>query len=500
MKDIKHYEDIIKEKRKKTPFRDFVKEICSWSPLNLYKYNWKICRYPDTWRIKNINTKEAQNAWSYSLEYDFNISFFDNFKKLMDIVPLQRIMDFWSNENADFVDQAFWVKNWYLVFVSWFWVENIMYSAYCYENLINIFNSLLITHNCSNIYFCSNIDNSYNIFYSKYINDSSEIWFSTNLIWCHECIFCDKLENQRYCFQNKILEKEEYFKIKKQILEKKEKFLGNYKFISKNKAINRLSENVNWINNIRCKNVENGYFINNANDSRNVINVWWDNIRNFYDCFDAWVNSDNFYWVVWAWDSCKNIFCSTQIAMSSNIYYSYLISNCSFCIWCIWLKNKSFCILNKQYSKEEWYIKTNELFKKMEESWILWNFFPWKLNPFYFNDTAAYLIDDGFTKEELKKNWYLWRDEKIKVDVPENAKVINSVNVGNENIRSLQDFEWYDKNWKWHINPEVLKKIIKDEKWNYYKIVQMEYDFLMKYELPLPELHWLDRIKFNFNF
>jgi hypothetical protein len=37
MKDLKTWEEKIKEKRKKTDFRDFVKEICSWSILNLYK-------------------------------------------------------------------------------------------------------------------------------------------------------------------------------------------------------------------------------------------------------------------------------------------------------------------------------------------------------------------------------------------------------------------------------------------------------------------------------
>jgi hypothetical protein len=28
----------------------------------------------------------------------------------------------------------------------------------------------------------------------------------------------------------------------------------------------------------------------------------------------------------------------------------------------------------------------------------------------------------------------------------------------------------------------------------------MEYDFLIKYELPLPEIHWLERIKLGFKF
>jgi hypothetical protein len=65
MWDIKHWENKIKEKRKKTQFRDFVKEITSWTVLNLYKNKWKICKYPDTGRIKNIDTKEAINAQNY---------------------------------------------------------------------------------------------------------------------------------------------------------------------------------------------------------------------------------------------------------------------------------------------------------------------------------------------------------------------------------------------------------------------------------------------------
>jgi hypothetical protein len=48
------------------------------------------------------------------------------------------------------------------------------------------------------------------------------------------------------------------------------------------------------------------------------------------------------------------------------------------------------------------------------------------------------------------------------------------------------------------IDPEILKCIVQDEQGNVYKIVKMEYDFLMKYGLPLPRKHWLDRMKENF--
>jgi hypothetical protein len=43
------------------------------------------------------------------------------------------------------------------------------------------------------------------------------------------------------------------------------------------------------------------------------------------------------------------------------------MENCSFCLGCIGLKNKQFCILNKQYTKEEWYEKVDEIFAQMEQ-------------------------------------------------------------------------------------------------------------------------------------
>jgi hypothetical protein len=62
---------------------------------------------------------------------------------------------------------------------------------------------------------------------------------------------------------------------------------------------------------------------------------------------------------------------SRHISVSSNIYYSHNIDNCSFCLGCIGLKNKSFCILNKQYTKEEWYEMADKIFATMEKDGIL---------------------------------------------------------------------------------------------------------------------------------
>jgi hypothetical protein len=121
-------------------------------------------------------------------------------------------------------------------------------------------------------------------------------------------------------------------------------------------------------------------------------------------------------------------------ASSSFIFYSFFLESCSYCLGCIGLRNKSYCIFNKQYTKEEWYDKVDEIFSQMERDGELGMFFPGWINPFYFNDTAAYLIDpagnggtgEPFTKEEVTAAGYLRRDEPIQVDIPAGAKVVKT--------------------------------------------------------------------------
>jgi hypothetical protein len=110
------------------------------------------------------------------------------------------------------------------------------------------------------------------------------------------------------------------------------------------------------------------------------------------------------------------------------------------------------------------------------------------MNPFYFNDTAAALIED-FDRDEIVAEWYLRRDEEIAVDIPDWMDVVKVDELGQYESRV---------DWVWSIDPSILKKVIKDEKWNVYRVIKMEYDFLVKHWLPLPRKHWLERLKWHF--
>jgi hypothetical protein len=111
---------------------------------------------------------------------------------------------------------------------------------------------------------------------------------------------------------------------------------------------------------------------------------------------------------------------------------------------------------------------------------------------------------------------YLRRDEEIAVDIPEWMEVVE--------VGDLWQYEWRKKgdviarsdsdvaiSWsgdrhaslamtdatRW-FDPAILKKVIRDEEGNVYRVIKMEYDFLVKYGLPLPRKHWLDRLKGHF--
>ena len=207
-----------------------------------------------------------------------------------------------------------------------------------------------------------------------------------------------------------------------------------------------------------------------------------------------------------------------HIPNCNHVFYSYYLESCSYCLGCIWLKNREYCIFNKQYTKEERHIKANEIFTHMEKDCILGEFFPSELNPFYHNDTVAALIED-FTKEEIESEWYLRRDKEIKVDIPEWMEVVE--------VKDLGEYEWWQVGmeffpsasfewktpppsghlpltgekwdwWSWYIDPSILKKVIRDEEGNVYRVIKMEYDFLVRYGLPLPRKHWLKRLKGHF--
>ncbi len=494
MAHLNHWKQKIQERRKKTPFLEYLKEIGSWYPLVLSKDGNKLSRYPITdrvWKLSDTVEYEEMREWFVAswLVYDENISFLDNYKKLWLQIPHPRMLQR-NSENCDYVDDVISSKDSYLSFMIITDCSNNLYSLIVKENCHDVLNSINVLNNCSNIFMSNAVMNSYNVFYSSNIINSSDIWFSSNMMACTHCIFCDGLEWKKYHIENKEYSKEEYEIKKQDILKDKDKFIEYRNWVSK-KLTNFWSTDAIGNSILESTNVENGSYLYRVHGGRNLIMVGWSEWdKNIYDAiFAGSYTADDMYGVMISGINTSDIYCSYAIIDNcSHVFYSYALDTCSYCIWCIGLKNKSYCILNKQYTKEEWQVLANKIFESMDHDGTLGEFFSPELNPFHFNDTFAWLIGN-FKKEEIKKEWYLWREDTIKIDVNESWDVIS--------ISDLDQFETFQDN-IWKINPEVLKKVIRDDNWNYYRIVKPEYDFLMKHWLPLPRDHWSTRIKSNF--
>ncbi len=489
----------IQAKRKQTPWRDFVRDVASHFPVNLYRNNSFISKYPPTDRIGTLVLAKDRNNYPI-VTREYTGDGFEDMKRLLAHSYLDSINYYGANENCDYSEAVYWAKNGYLSFSIGDNAENIFYSCFVRTNVTNVFDSFYIEKDSSNIYRSFFVQNSFNIFFSKYITSSTNVWFSTNLVWCTECILCDDLQNQSYCIKNQSLSKEEYFSQKNELLAK-HKLEFEWLYLTLHKAINKEVENCSgeWI--YKCDSIENWYLVRDMTDSRNIIcgTGWYTWSSHIYDGIDVGLDTHHMYGTGMAGTNSEHLYCCSGVTRCSHLFYSYHMESCSFCFWCIWLKNKSYCILNKQYTKEERYEKVDEIFTQMERDWQLWEFFPASMNPFYFNDTAAYLIDSSFTKEEVTKLWYLRRDEPIKVDIPEGAVTVKSSELGQfEQISPDPSLSRGENPSWWKLDETVCKRVIIDENGDAYRIIPMELEFLQKHGLPLPRKHRLTRMKENF--
>jgi len=132
MQSLKIWEDKIKEKRKQTPWREFLKEISSWMPLNLYKNQSLISRFPPIKRCNIVSTKqfeqERETLTHYGIDYDFKKNFFENMTLLNKEVLFPNLINYGGGENCDYADVIHNTKNAYLSFNSVWDNENIFYT------------------------------------------------------------------------------------------------------------------------------------------------------------------------------------------------------------------------------------------------------------------------------------------------------------------------------------------------------------------------------------
>jgi hypothetical protein len=138
-------------------------------------------------------------------------------------------------------------------------------------------------------------------------------------------------------------------------------------------------------------------------------------------------------------------------------------------------------ILNKEYSKEEYFILKDKIIEDMKARGEYGEFFPNHLSPFSYNETQAQVYFPK-TKEEVLNAGFTWRE-----DMP--GTFGKETIVPEDLPDSIDD-----------IDESIIGKVLACVRTGRnYNITRQEYDFFKFRNIPIPRLHpnerYLDRIK-----
>lgn len=382
--------------------------------------------HPDT----KMNIVDQKYWWSdkwdpyeYGKEFDFSKDFFSQWRELRDNVPFQAL----SNSkaiNSEYCNVAEESYDCYLISACWK-NERVMYA----DSLVKVKDSMDLyiveeSEFCYEDVYCKE---SYRLFYSQECNSCTESYFLYDCRGCVDCFMSSGLRNKSYVFNNIQLSKEEY-------LEKLKQYdLGSFLVIqSLKKEFTKLKNNsIRKFATINNSQEVTGDHIYNTYNSKSVFDVS-DNVKNSKYLFWSVNNIFDCYYsnAIGAIESSfemndagvGGLLCrfSSVVYSSTEVDYSFNCYNCHDIFGCIGLQSKSYCILNKQYTKEEYLDLLPKIKNQMMEvpyidkkgrSYRYGEFFPIELSPFSYNETVA---NDFFplTKEEINKMGYKYREKE----------------------------------------------------------------------------------------
>ncbi len=427
-------------------------------------------------------------------DYDFNKTFFTQFKDLLKVAPIPARSVF-KMVNSDYCNEASESKNCYLCFNTDF-IED---SAYL-RKIRQVKNSfdLYECENCELSYEGLVLDKCYRTFYSFGLENCVDVWFSKNLRGCTNCFGCVNLVNKSNCYFNEQLTKEEYnkkisefnsgsyFEIEQILKKSKEfwmKFPVKYNYSLKN--INATGDRI-----FNSKDIKDSYYIKNSQNLTYCQDVW----NKSSDCYDYSVWGDgaqNVYESMTCGLGISNIkFCFNCWENEQNLEYCGYCIGSNDCFGCIGLYKKQYCILNKQYTKEEYF----ELLPKIKQHMMnmpyvdssnrvfkYGEFFPYDISPVAYNESLAQdffplnpnkIIENGYQYREIKNREF----EKtiLAKDIPDNIKDLN------------EDF---------------IKEIIECENCTKaFRIIPIEFQFYKNINIPIPrkcqDCRFTERFKF----
>jgi len=455
-------------------------QLCDKSVVSIYSPDSKIvvycnkCWWSDKWDPKN-----------YGVDYDFSRPFFEQFNELMHKVPHMAVVndDGIASVNCEYTHDWWFSKNCYMCFSGWN-VQDVMYSFYTLAGK-EMMDCSIIRSKSERLYDCFMCSGCYNLKYCDLCKDCIDCNFSYYCINCQDCFMCYGLVNKKYFFKNKQYTKEEYEKIlasyQLDTYEGVEKVRKEYKefvltqpqryahiFRTINTSGNIISDSKNVKNSFVLKNAQNCSYGDFGGDANNPTKDSYDftlsgGISECYECVVADHSQNNLFGLL----SPKNM----------DVRYVQHCHSSKHLFGCIGVKNGKYCILNKQYTKEEYEKIVEKIMTHMNEIpytdkngslYQYGEYFPAELAPFGYNESCA-MEDFPLTKEEVAKKGLFWHDN-IQKTIGKETLLPKEIK---ERIKDIDD--------------SILNEVMACVECNRnYKIIQNELIFYRKLNIPIP--------------
>lgn len=402
----------------------------------------------------------------------------EHFLNLLRRVPNVALTRHTGSVGSDYTLYGFNFKNCYYTFGG-ATSENTNYSNWakdCKDCL-----DLLMT---SDAQLTSNAVSTRGSYKSNYVYFSYDCLESDFLYDCRNVsnsYACVNLRNKKYCWWNEQLTKDEYEKRRSEIN------LGDRNVLSRElKKFKEFvkTQPVRAVRNDKSENVVGNYITNSKNCYMVVRGIECENVR--YADYGVRItdgmhmavsaNGDLLYETSAVSANCSNVKFSFN---GRTLIDSEFTANCRTSknlFMCIGLENKEFCILNKQYTEEEYWPIVDDIKVKMLEAGEYGEFFPISSSPYAYNGSLAQVVYP-LTPNEAQARGYFWYEESLQqlgvllpkpiADLPSNIK---------------------------DINDDILDTAIQGVEGKAFRIIKADLDFYRSQNLSIPEKHPYNRM------
>ncbi len=436
------------------------------SGKNPWAKDYKVCTYEEFWS----DTLDPVNA---GREFDFSRPFFEQFYDLAKQIPIVNLVQL-DNENCPYTTGTAYNKNCHLINSSEHCED--CYYGKLLQSSRNIVDSCYV-YDSELLYECFQVKNCYHCQYVSYSQNCSDCFFSENLTSCKNCFLSTNLVNKEFYFLNQPMEKEAYKKKVQEVLQGSYAQLQSHLKQLEALRADRIYKYANVVNSEKssgdfltnCKSCVECFDTSDSEDCKYV--VVGVNVKDMMDCSNMYLKPELCYEVLGT-IGVYNVIGSLYVFHVQNSFYSQYCYNSNNLFGCVGMKKNQYCILNKQYSKEEYEELVPKIIQHMQKTGEWGEFFPPQYSPLGYNESVA---QEYFplTKEQAVQEGFQWSDYES--PKPAVQKIIPASKLP-DNIKDIPDDIL-----QWAIECVVTRKL--------FVVTKQELQFYREQNLPIPRLH-----------